>query len=236
MGVREPVRDSWVFVSIRGRESETEGSMDVVNKGFWVLLGLVLTLAGVFISRTLLQRFSTVQPQPAASAAVLAAAAVTQPEPLIPAEIQMVRNTFPHNSTTTATLGQAFEDTFGDPKWSFIKTGMGGGMVQFEGTVKAGALNQGGFRWWPQTLEPDSAAGRRAIVVIRQCGGSRSDITPAVRRCLESRAADLAIPVKFQFAIAADGQSFTIADINPIPWGGHTAKEQPGRILRFIYN
>jgi len=168
------------------------------------------------------------------------------------AVISVVTNGILANYNTT-TVGKAFEGTFQDPKWTTFVSPKGVTVVQFDGTITALKLTEQGF------VEFDGIYKRPASELVDGCieklglSAQRAQFnmdwlatTPSstllstkpldvqhynIQKCV---AAQVAIPVQFQFVLSADHTSFQIGYLDETPFkvNGRCNVE---KVFSFIY-
>lgn len=165
--------------------------------------------------------------------------------------VQTVRNGVLENYNTT-TVGKAFEGTFKNAKWSSFDTPKGATVVQFDGTIKAIKLTERGF------VEFDSIYKQPSTKFINGCidelgfTGVKDEFnmnwlatTPSsvlrsnnpidvqlynIQKCV---AAQVEIPIEFQFILSADNASFKIGHISEVFYVN--GRIVPSKILAMIY-
>jgi len=168
------------------------------------------------------------------------------------AVISVVTNGILANYNTT-TVGKAFEGTFQGPKWTTFVSPKGVTVVQFDGTITALKLTEQGF------VEFDGIYKRPASELVDGCieklglSAQRAQFnmdwlatTPSstllstkpldvqhynIQKCV---AAQVAIPVQFQFVLSADHTSFQIGYLDETPFkvNGRCNVE---KVFGFIY-
>jgi len=166
--------------------------------------------------------------------------------------IAVVKNGVLSNYNTT-TVGKAFEGTFQNPKWKSFVSPKGVTVVQFDGTITALKLTEQGF------VEFDGIYKKPASELVDGCienlglSAERAQFnmdwlatTPSstllstnpldvkhynIQKCV---AAQVAIPVQFQFLLSADHTSFQIGYLDETPFkvNGRCYIE---KIFSFIY-
>ena len=158
------------------------------------------------------------------------------------------------NGYDSTTVGKAFEGSFQDAKWTTFVSPKGVTIVEFNGTVKMSALQDGGFKITESNniVNPLVTNCINTLGLKEQMTQEAHNPTDGVwgggywrlpvfywvnrqkvahpewyeklNRCVN-------IPVSFQFAISADQKSFKVAYLDQPIFGG-----QEDKALGFVYH
>lgn len=168
-------------------------------------------------------------------------------------EVEVVRNGILTGYNTT-TVGKAFEGTFQNPKWTSFVSPKGVTVVEFNGTIKMKALQDGAFKIKEgnEVLNPLVTNCMGTLGLTEQMtqeankptdggyGGGygrlpvlywvvrQKDTHPEWYEKLDGC---VNIPVSFQFTLSADQKTFNVAYVDESIFG-----DQEDKALAFIYH
>jgi hypothetical protein len=147
-----------------------------------------------------------------------------------------------HNTTT---VGNAFEGTFQNPKWTSFETPKKEVVVEFNGTITVAAAQEGGELNYDALVPLEDGCftalglvdtvvkqlNYRSIEEFRAYSDAnvpQREIIIEIKRKINECVNEKQLSVKFQFVLSADKTTFKIQYIDK-------AFSEPNRVLAFVY-